>query len=75
MNEVEYCLIKDYTMLDLEPINSGKDYGVYKGAAQNHNYIIANEVDVLKGRDSIMTNAIEGLKVVDITERIHNARG
>jgi len=73
MNEVEYCHIKDYKMPDLEPTNPGNDYGAYKGSAQNHNYVIANVVDVLKGRDSITTNALEGLKVVDIIERIYQS--
>lgn len=72
MNEVEYCHIKDYTMPELAPTNPGNDYGAYKGSAQNHNYVISNVVDVLKGRDSITTNALEGLKVVDIIERIYN---
>jgi predicted dehydrogenase len=71
MNEVEHCHIKDYTMPELAPTNPGNDYGAYKGSAQNHNYVIANVVDVLKGRDSITTNALEGLKVVDIIERIY----
>jgi predicted dehydrogenase len=75
MNEVEYCHIKDYTMPELAPTNPGNDYGAYKGSAQNHNYVIANVVDVLKGRDSITTNALEGLKVVDIIERIYNVQG
>jgi predicted dehydrogenase len=74
MNEVEYCHIKDYTMPELAPTNPGNDYGAYKGSAQNHNYVIANVVDVLKGRDSITTNALEGLKVVDIIERIYNVQ-
>jgi predicted dehydrogenase len=75
MNEVEDCHIKDYTMPELAPTNPGNDYGAYKGSAQNHNYVIANVVDVLKGRDSITTNALEGLKVVDIIERIYNVQG
>jgi predicted dehydrogenase len=72
MNEVEYCHIKDYTMPELAPTNPGNDYGAYKGSAQNHNYVISNVVDVLKGRDAITTNALEGLKVVDIIERIYS---
>jgi UDP-N-acetyl-2-amino-2-deoxyglucuronate dehydrogenase len=72
MNEVEYCHIKGYNMPELAPTNPGNDYGAYKGSAQNHNYVIANVVDVLKGRDSITTNALEGLKVVDIIERIYS---
>ncbi|MFN3299694.1 MAG: Gfo/Idh/MocA family protein [Sediminibacterium sp.] len=71
MNEVEYCHIKDYEMPKLAPTNPGNDYGVYKGSAANHHYIIENVVDVLKGRNTITTNALEGLKVVDIIERIY----
>lgn len=72
MNEVEYCHIKDYQMPELEPTNPGNDYGAYKGSAANHHYIIENVIDVLKGRNTITTNALEGLKVVDIIERIYN---
>jgi UDP-N-acetyl-2-amino-2-deoxyglucuronate dehydrogenase len=71
MNEVEYCHIKDYTMPELAPTNPGNDYGAYKGSAANHHYIIENVVDVIKGRNTITTNALEGLKVVDIIERIY----
>ena len=74
MNEVEYCNIKDYTLPELAPTNPGNDYGAYKGSAQNHHYIIENVVDVLKGRSTITTNALEGLKVVDIIERIYKCK-
>ena len=74
MNEVEYCHIKDYEMPVLAPTNPGNDYGAYKGSAANHHYIIENVVDVLKGRSSITTNALEGLKVVDIIERIYELK-
>lgn len=74
MNEVEYCHIKDYEMPILAPTNPGNDYGAYKGSAANHHYVIENVVDVLKGRAPITTNALEGLKVVDIIERIYNTR-
>jgi len=73
MDKVEYCNIKDYTMPELAPTNPGNDYGAYKGSAQNHHYVIENVVDVLKGRANITTNALEGLKVVDIIERIYNS--
>lgn len=71
MNEVEYCHIKDYEIPELAPTNPGNDYGAYKGSAANHHYIIENVVDVLKGRNTITTNALEGLKVVDIIEKIY----
>ncbi len=71
MDKVEVCNIKDYTMPELAPTNPGNDYGAYKGSAANHHYVIENVVDVLKGRAAITTNALEGLKVVDIIERMY----
>ena len=73
MNEVEYCHIKDYNMPVLPPSNPANDYGPYKGSAANHKYIFDNVVDVLKGRTSITTNALEAMKVVDIIERIYKS--
>jgi UDP-N-acetyl-2-amino-2-deoxyglucuronate dehydrogenase len=73
MNEVEVCNIKDYAMPVLAPTNPGNDYGSYKGSAQNHHYVIENVVDALNGRAPITVNALEGLKVCDIIERIYHA--
>ncbi|TXK22418.1 Gfo/Idh/MocA family oxidoreductase [Pontibacter qinzhouensis] len=74
MDQVAYCHIKDYTPPALVPTNPGNDYGSYKGSAQNHHYVIENVVDTLKGRNTIATNALEGLKVVEIIERIYGIR-
>jgi UDP-N-acetyl-2-amino-2-deoxyglucuronate dehydrogenase len=71
MDKVEYCHIKDYIMPELKPTNPPNEYGPYKGSAANHHYIIENVVSVLKGQSNITTNALEGLKVVDIIERIY----
>jgi hypothetical protein len=74
MNEVEVCNIANYEMPQLAPTNPGNDYGAYKGSAANHHYIIENVVDTLKGRNTATTNALEGLKVVEIIERIYQIR-
>jgi UDP-N-acetyl-2-amino-2-deoxyglucuronate dehydrogenase len=74
MDKVEVCNIKDYTMPELAPTNPANDYGAYKGSANNHHHIIENVIDTLKGRTTITTNALEGLKVVDIIERIYALR-
>ena len=74
MDKVEYCHIKNYTMPVLAPTNPGNDYGAYRGSAANHNYVIENVVDVLKGRGTISTNALEGLKIVDMISRIYDSR-
>ncbi len=72
MDKVEYCHVKNYTMPELKVTNPPNDYGPYKGSAANHHYVIENVVDVLKDRSTITTNAMEGLKVVDIIERIYD---
>lgn len=74
MDKVEYCHIKDYQMPDLPPTNPANDYGAYKGSANNHHYVIQNVVETLHGKSTITTNALEGLKVVDIIERIYSFR-
>jgi UDP-N-acetyl-2-amino-2-deoxyglucuronate dehydrogenase len=63
MDKVEYCHIKDYDLpTELKNITVG----------QNHHYVIENIVDVLRGRKAITTNALEGMKVVEIIERIYS---
>ncbi|MFN3342165.1 MAG: Gfo/Idh/MocA family protein [Flavobacteriales bacterium] len=71
MDQVEVCHIKDYKMPELAPTNPANDYGHYKGSANNHHYIFTNVIDTLKGRTTMTTNAMEGLKVVEIIERIY----
>lgn len=74
MNEVEVCNIDDYEMPKLAAANPPNDYGPYKGSAANHHYVIENVIDTLKGRTTATTNALEGLKVVEIIERIYALR-
>jgi len=74
MNEVTYCHIKDYVIPELAPCNPPNDYGLYKGSAQNHHYVIENVVEKLKDKGSITTNVLEGLKVVEMIERIYAVR-
>jgi UDP-N-acetyl-2-amino-2-deoxyglucuronate dehydrogenase len=74
MNEVEVCNIEGYEMPELAASNPPNDYGPYKGSAANHHYVIENVVDSLKGRTTATTNALEGLKVVEIIERIYQIR-
>jgi UDP-N-acetyl-2-amino-2-deoxyglucuronate dehydrogenase len=74
MNEIQTSIIKDYTMPVLKTSNPPNDYGQYKGSAANHHFIFENVIDVLKGRAPITTNALEGLKVVEIIEKIYQLK-
>ncbi|MGN7864975.1 Gfo/Idh/MocA family protein [Chryseobacterium sp. 22458] len=60
MDKVEICNIKDYSLPELPSPDSA-----------NHHFVIENVVDVLNNRNTITTNALEGLKIVDIIERIY----
>jgi predicted dehydrogenase len=74
MNEIEYCHIENYAMPELPPTNPPNDYGPFKGSAANHHYVIENVINTLNGNDTITANALEGLKVVEIIERIYESR-
>lgn len=74
MNNVEFCHIENYEMPELPEASPANDYGAYKGSAANHHFIIQNVIDTLKNRNVATTNALEGLKVVDIIERIYKVR-
>ncbi len=71
MNEVAYCHLNNYEMPQLAPSNPPNNYGTYVGSAANHLFIIDNVVNTLRGIQTIGTNALEGLKVVEIIERIY----
>lgn len=74
MDKIEYCNIENYKMPKLKKTNPPNDYGHYKGSAANHHYVIENVIDTIKGRTAPNTNALEGLKVVEIIERIYELR-
>jgi predicted dehydrogenase len=74
MEKVEVCHVEGYEMPELPAANPPNDYGPYKGSAANHSFVIENVVDTLLGNDTATTNALEGLKVVEIIERIYATR-
>ena len=71
MNELEYQNIKDYEIGKLPEGNKPNNYGTYIGSMSNHNLIYDNVIDVLMNGASISTNAFEGLKTVEIIDKIY----
>jgi predicted dehydrogenase len=72
LNALEYQNIEDYSFQNVTPVNKANDYGFYQGSMSNHDKVYENVVNVLNGKDTIATNAIEGLKVVRIIEDIYS---
>ena len=74
MDLVEYCHIDGYTLPDLPPTSPANNYGAFQGSAANHVQVIENVVDTVQQRSTATTNALEGMKVVEIIERIYKLR-
>ena len=72
LNELEYQSFKDFEIKDLPVGNTANNYGNYLGSMSNHDLVYKNLVDVLNNGASISTNAFEGLKTVEIIEKIYN---
>lgn len=75
LNELEYQRIDGYEIKDLPPGNPPNNYGKYFGSMSNHDKVYANVIDVLNGSGVIATNGFEGLKTVEIIDKIYQAAG
>ena len=73
LNELEYQNIEDYKIENLAEGNKSNNYGTYQGSMSNHDKIYENVVDVLLNNASISANGFEGLKTVEIIDKIYSA--
>ena len=73
LNEMEYQRIDNYEITNLPPGNPANSYGHYQGSMSNHGQVYENVVDVLTRGGVIATNGYEGLKTVEIIEKIYSA--
>jgi UDP-N-acetyl-2-amino-2-deoxyglucuronate dehydrogenase len=72
INELEYQNIQNYKIENLAEGNKPNNYGNYLGSMSNHDKVYENLIDVMKNNASISTNAFEGLKTVEIIDKIYN---
>jgi len=72
LNELEYQRIKNYKIENLPEGNKANNYGKYQGSMSNHDSIYKNVVDVLLNDGQITTNMFEGLKTVEIIDKIYS---
>jgi predicted dehydrogenase len=73
LNELEYQNIRDYKITNLPEGNPPNNYGQYVGSMSNHDKVYENLVDVLLNNGTIGTNGFEGLKTVEIIDKIYTA--
>lgn len=72
LNVLEYQNIEGYEIKDLPMGNKPNDYGAYQGSMSNHDLVYQNLVDVLLNGGEISTNMFEGLKTVEIIDKIYD---
>ena len=73
LNELEYQNIEGYEIKDLPKGNPANNYGQYQGSMSNHDKVYQNVIDVLTNQGIIATNGFEGLKTVEIIDKIYQA--
>lgn len=73
LNELEYQNIEDFKIENLPEGNTANNYGNYQGSMSNHDKVYDNLIEVLENNAAISTSSFEGLKTVEIIEKIYQA--
>ncbi|MDW3211688.1 MAG: Gfo/Idh/MocA family oxidoreductase [Reichenbachiella sp.] len=71
LNELEYQSIENFEIKNLKGGNTANNYGSYSGSMSNHDQVYQNLVEVLQGNSSISASAFDGLKSVEIIDKIY----
>ncbi|NIO17467.1 MAG: Gfo/Idh/MocA family oxidoreductase [Deltaproteobacteria bacterium] len=75
LNVLEYQNIDGYKIKNIPESRPPNEYGFYRGSMSNHDKVIQNVIDVLGNNGTIEASGFDGLKTVQIIEKIyHSAR-
>ena len=72
LNELEYQMIEGLDKFELDKGNLPNNYGEYVGSMSNHADVYKNVSDVLTNDGIISVNGFEGLKTVEIIDKIYS---
>ncbi len=73
LNKLEYQAIENFE-IKLEPaFTLPNDYGFYQGSMSNHDKVYDHLINALQDNSHEMTNATDGLKTVEIIEKIYQS--
>ena len=73
LNELEYQQIQDHVIVGLPAGGKANEYGNYQGSMSNHDKVYQNLVDVIHNNSIIAASSTDGLKTVQIIEKIYEA--
>ncbi len=71
MNTIDYQISDSFNLDEIPMSNPSNNYGYYEGSMSNHDKMLTNVVAALKGEESIMASAADGVKVVEIIESFY----
>ena len=71
LNELEYQQIQDHDIPSLPVGNKANEYGFYQGSMSNHDKVYENLVEVLHNNAQMAASSYDGLKTVEIIEKIY----
>jgi UDP-N-acetyl-2-amino-2-deoxyglucuronate dehydrogenase len=71
LNELEYFSVADMDPPILAKGNTANTYGFYQGSMSNHDKVYNDLINALSDTNSTLASAAEGLKTVEIIERIY----
>jgi len=72
LNILEYQMIEGMEIKDLPAGNLPNNYGEYQGSMSNHDKVIQNVLEVLTDQARIAVNGFDGLRTVELIQRIYN---
>ena len=73
LNELEYFMVAGLTGPKLPTVNTPNQYGFYQGSMSNHDKVYDNLLKVLENPELPFASAEDGLKTVEIIQRIYSA--
>ena len=71
LNVLEYQAIEGHEITNIPVSRPANEYGFYQGSMSNHDRVFENVIDVLRNGAAIATTAEEGMKTVELIERIY----
>jgi len=73
LNTIDYQVTNGFNIEDVPASSPANNYGFYEGSMSNHDMVINNVIETLNGRQEVMTNGYEGLKVVEMISQFYDA--
>lgn len=70
LNTIEYQNIDNYKIPLIKSEGNCNEYGTYKGSMSNHDKVYKNVINVLAGKESIISNMLDGMKTIQIIKKI-----